>query len=152
MFRREDGSYAMHRICRVDSDGSLDFVGDGQLLVEKGISPDVLAAYVPEVLRKGKIINCRGGIIHSLMISMSVFSLILATGDFLSSRSGMHLNARLNMLSSVRAQHCVIQSLSVRFFWLTSRHLILRFFRQFRAYSRQFMTEFTGRCARQAES
>lgn len=67
MFRRDDGSYAMHRICAVERGGTLSFVGDGQLNPEKGISPDALAAYVPQVIRNGKRIDCDKGAVRVLM-------------------------------------------------------------------------------------
>lgn len=67
MFRRADGSYAMHRLCRVNADGTFDFVGDGQMLVDKGITSEQLAAFVPGVRRNGKTINCERGIIRGLM-------------------------------------------------------------------------------------
>ena len=66
-FRRADGSYATHRICRINSDGSFDFVGDGQRFVEKGIAREQLAAFVPKVRRNGKIINCEKGVIRGIM-------------------------------------------------------------------------------------
>ena len=67
MFRRSDGSYAMHRVCAVASDGTLDFIGDGQVTAEKGIDAGALAAYVPFVVRKGRRINCEKGLVRFIM-------------------------------------------------------------------------------------
>ena len=68
MFRRDDGSYAMHRICAIDADGSIGFVGDNQLTVEKGMTRDSLVAYVPAVIRKGRFIDCEKGLLRAIMI------------------------------------------------------------------------------------
>lgn len=60
MFRRPDGSYAMHRVYSVNPNGSLDFVGDNQFLLER-VEQSALVAYVKEVVRGGKTINCEKG-------------------------------------------------------------------------------------------
>lgn len=60
MFRRPDGSYAMHRVFSVNSDGTLDFVGDNQLMPER-VPQEALVAYVPRVVREGKEIDCEKG-------------------------------------------------------------------------------------------
>ena len=60
MFRRPGDSYAMHRVLSVNSDGTLDFVGDNQLMPER-VPKEALVAYVPRVVRDGKEINCEKG-------------------------------------------------------------------------------------------
>ena len=67
MFRRADGSYAMHRIYAVNDDGSLEFVGDNQLLLER-VEQNALVAYVSKVVRNGKTIDCDKGYRRQRMI------------------------------------------------------------------------------------
>lgn len=75
MFRRDNGSFAMHRICAVNADGSLNFVGDNQLLVEKNITPEMLWAYVPAVIRNGRKIDCEKGFWRNKMTCRMKFRL-----------------------------------------------------------------------------
>lgn len=56
-FRRDDGSYVMHRICRVRRDGCFDIVGDNQTEIERGVRRDQIFAIVTRVRRKGKWIR-----------------------------------------------------------------------------------------------
>ncbi|MBR2134591.1 MAG: S24/S26 family peptidase [Eubacterium sp.] len=69
MFRRADGSYAMHRICRINADGSFDIVGDAQLKCDENITYDMLVAYVPRVIKNGKEISCEKGFWRFAMVS-----------------------------------------------------------------------------------
>ncbi|MBQ2348112.1 MAG: S24/S26 family peptidase [Clostridia bacterium] len=73
MFRRSDGSYAMHRICRINSDGTFNFVGDNQYLNDKSITSSQLVAYVPKAIRKGKEISCEKGFLRFYMIRRMFF-------------------------------------------------------------------------------
>ena len=68
MFRRKDGSYAMHRIYRVNGDGSYDIVGDNQIACDKAITHEMIKAYVPRVIRDGKEIDCTQGAWRALMV------------------------------------------------------------------------------------
>ncbi|MBQ6381621.1 MAG: S24/S26 family peptidase [Clostridia bacterium] len=61
MFRREDGSYAMHRIYQVNQDGSYDIVGDNQIACDKAITNGMIKAFVPRAIRDGKEIDCTKG-------------------------------------------------------------------------------------------
>ncbi|MBE6818893.1 MAG: hypothetical protein E7517_07050 [Ruminococcaceae bacterium] len=67
MFERPGAGYAMHRVCAVHEGGMLDFIGDNQLIVEKNVSAACLVAYVPQVERKGKIIDCQKGFLRRYM-------------------------------------------------------------------------------------
>lgn len=69
MFRRTDGSYAMHRICRVHPDGTFDIVGDNQLACDRQITADQVVAYVPRVIRNGKPVNCEKGAWRRTMVA-----------------------------------------------------------------------------------
>lgn len=68
MFRREDSSYAMHRIYHIHADGSMDIVGDSQFVCDERITDTMIKAYVPKVIRKGKTISCEKGIWRDSMI------------------------------------------------------------------------------------
>ena len=56
-FRRDTGSYVMHRVARVDAQGRCYLVGDGQQAVEGPIRPDQIFGLVTEVCRKGRWIG-----------------------------------------------------------------------------------------------
>lgn len=73
MFKRCDGSYAMHRLYHINSDGTYNFVGDNQYLSDKNIKNEQLVAYVPKVIRKGKEISCEKGFLRFYMIKRMIF-------------------------------------------------------------------------------
>lgn len=56
-FRRQNGAYVMHRVCRVDRQGRYYLVGDEQTLVEGPILPEQVFGVVVQVCRKGKWIG-----------------------------------------------------------------------------------------------
>ena len=53
-FRRPDGACVLHRICRVEKDGSCWFLGDAQQIEEGPVPPEAIFAVVTEVFRKGR--------------------------------------------------------------------------------------------------
>ena len=67
LFKRKNGSFAMHRVYSIGKNGSVSFLGDNQSVVEKDISPEDILLYVPEVIRNGKKINCTRGFWRSVM-------------------------------------------------------------------------------------
>lgn len=54
-YQRRNGQFVMHRICRVNKDGTYDIIGDNQTGVEPGISREQIFALVVRVKRKGKL-------------------------------------------------------------------------------------------------
>ncbi len=56
-FRRVNGAYVMHRICRIDCEGNCYFVGDGQYVIEGPIKQEQIFARITAVNRKGKWIR-----------------------------------------------------------------------------------------------
>lgn len=52
-FRRGNGQYVMHRVCKVHKNGTCDLVGDGQFAVECGISKEQMFGKISSVKRKG---------------------------------------------------------------------------------------------------
>lgn len=55
-YRRDSGSYVLHRICAVKGD-TFCLVGDGQVEKEPGIRRDQVIALVTAVRRKGKLLK-----------------------------------------------------------------------------------------------
>lgn len=55
-YRRQNGQYVLHRICRVHPD-SFDLVGDAQTYIETGIRPEQVLAIVNTVRRKGRLLE-----------------------------------------------------------------------------------------------
>ena len=55
-YRRDSGSYVLHRICAVEGD-TFCLVGDGQVEKEPGIRRDQVIALVTAVRRKGKLLK-----------------------------------------------------------------------------------------------
>ena len=51
LFRRRNGVYVMHRVCRADPDGTCCLVGDGQRDVEGPIAPEQVLGLVTRVCR-----------------------------------------------------------------------------------------------------
>lgn len=56
-FVRTNGQYVMHRICRVNKDGSCFFIGDAQQQVEGPVDPSQIFGKITFVRRKGKWIG-----------------------------------------------------------------------------------------------
>lgn len=58
-FQRDNGSFAMHRIYKDNKDGTYQFLGDGQSVIENPIRQDQIFGLVNAVKRKGKIITSK---------------------------------------------------------------------------------------------
>lgn len=56
LYRRDDGSYILHRIYRA-ADGTFTLVGDAQTRLERGIRGEQVLALVSAVRRKGKLLK-----------------------------------------------------------------------------------------------
>ena len=56
-FQRTNGQYVMHRICKIDKEGNLYLIGDGQVVVEGPIKQEQVFAIIHQVIRKGEIIT-----------------------------------------------------------------------------------------------
>ena len=54
LYKNRNGKYALHRISKIDNDGNLEIIGDGQLVADYPVSPDNVVAKVDKVIRKGK--------------------------------------------------------------------------------------------------
>jgi hypothetical protein len=51
LYRRANGQFVLHRLVRVEQDGTLTFCGDNQLVLEHGITEDQLIAEVTAYFR-----------------------------------------------------------------------------------------------------
>ena len=56
LYRRDNGNYVLHRIYRSDSAG-YTLIGDAQTILEPGIRPDQILAFVGAVRRKGRLLK-----------------------------------------------------------------------------------------------
>ena len=56
-YRRADGVFVLHRIVRVSNDGSFVMCGDNQLVLEHGILPEQILAYVSAIHKKDRILS-----------------------------------------------------------------------------------------------
>ena len=54
LYQRKSGQYVLHRVWKVEGDGSFTMVGDAQVELEPGIREDQVIAIVTFALRKGK--------------------------------------------------------------------------------------------------
>lgn len=57
LYRRRDGMFVLHRIVRVEEDGSYTCCGDHQWALEKGLQEDQMIAIATAFVRKGKKIT-----------------------------------------------------------------------------------------------
>lgn len=54
LYKRDDGSYVLHRIVKVEQDGTYTMCGDNQTTLETGIRPEQIIATVSAIYRKDK--------------------------------------------------------------------------------------------------
>ena len=54
LYQRDNGQYVLHRVWRVEKDGTFTIVGDAQKELERGIREDQIIAIVTSVIRKGQ--------------------------------------------------------------------------------------------------
>ena len=73
LFQRRGGTYVMHRLYRIERDGTFTFIGDHQYRTEKGIQREQIKAYVPYVFRDGRKIDCEKGFLRRVMTGYMVF-------------------------------------------------------------------------------
>ncbi len=57
-YRRDDGHFVLHRILRIETDGSFTLCGDHQVTLERGVRHDQMIAYVPSFFRGNRRIEC----------------------------------------------------------------------------------------------
>lgn len=54
LYKREDGTYVLHRIVNYDADGSYVLCGDNQFVLEHGVKDSSIIGVVTAFYRKGK--------------------------------------------------------------------------------------------------
>lgn len=57
LYRRDDGAFVLHRIVKVEKDGTYTCCGDHQVALEKGLRHDQMIGIATEFVRKGKRIT-----------------------------------------------------------------------------------------------
>ena len=73
LYKRRTGTYVMHRLYRIEKDGTYTFIGDHQYQVEEGIHREQIKAYVQYAFRDGRKIDCEKGFLRSVMTDYMVF-------------------------------------------------------------------------------
>lgn len=60
LYARKDNSYVLHRVLKVNKNGTYSMCGDNQFVLEHGITHKAIVAVVSEFSRKGKSysVNC----------------------------------------------------------------------------------------------
>ena len=59
-YRRDNGQFVLHRLMKIEDDGTYTMCGDNQIYLEKGIRKDQIIAYVEQLYRKDKLVNYNG--------------------------------------------------------------------------------------------
>lgn len=54
LYKNRNGKYALHRISKIDKQGNLEIIGDGQLVADYPVCFDNIVAKVERITRKGK--------------------------------------------------------------------------------------------------
>lgn len=62
LYRRDDGQFVLHRIVKVNKDGTYTLCGDNQYIRENGISHSQVIGLVTAFTRKDKRISCKNPI------------------------------------------------------------------------------------------
>ncbi|MDD4688385.1 MAG: S24/S26 family peptidase [Eubacteriales bacterium] len=57
-YRREDGSFVLHRVVGFDRDGSYIMCGDNQFVKERGITDEQIVAVLKAYIKDGRRIEC----------------------------------------------------------------------------------------------
>ncbi len=70
LYRRANGQFILHRVVRVEADGTYTMCGDNQIIKERGIRDEDILAIVVRVNRKGRNINVKsvGYILYTRLI------------------------------------------------------------------------------------
>ena len=53
-YRRTNGDFVLHRVMKIESDGTYTRCGDHQLFLEKGIAQEQIVGYVSQIYKKEK--------------------------------------------------------------------------------------------------
>lgn len=59
LYRRRDGAFVLHRIVKIEKDGTYTCCGDHQWWLEKGLKRDQMIGIATEYIRKGKHLTNR---------------------------------------------------------------------------------------------
>ena len=64
LYRRNSGEYVLHRVVRVEPNGTYVLCGDNQVALERGVKQEQMLAVVEAFRRGGTLINCRRSILY----------------------------------------------------------------------------------------
>lgn len=57
LYLRDDGQFVLHRVHKVNADGTYHMCGDNQWHIEKNVRPDQIIGTVIKINRKGKVFS-----------------------------------------------------------------------------------------------
>lgn len=57
LYLRDDGQFVLHRVHKVNADGTYNMCGDNQWHIEKNVRPDQIIGTVIKINRKGKVFS-----------------------------------------------------------------------------------------------
>ena len=89
LYRRKDGAFVLHRVVKVEADGTYTMCGDNQFLKEKGITHSQIIGVVTEITRNGKTFSVENKKYQNYVkLGLSVLSIRY---PYKRLRYGMHL-------------------------------------------------------------
>lgn len=59
-YRRANGQFVLHRVMRIDEDGTYVMCGDNQTVLERGVPASAIIAVISSITRKGKRLDMSG--------------------------------------------------------------------------------------------
>ena len=89
LFRRKDGAFVLHRVVKVEADGTYTMCGDNQFLKEKGIKHSQIIGVVTEITCNGKTFSVENKKYQSY-VKLGIFILNIRY-PYKRLRYGMHL-------------------------------------------------------------
>ena len=74
-YRRDNGQFVLHRVMKIEKDGTYTMCGDHQCCLEKGIRSEQIIGYVKQLYRKDKLVNFRslGYCLYTFLWSWMLF-------------------------------------------------------------------------------
>ena len=72
-YKRNDDEFVLHRVYKINADGSYDIIGDHQLIIEKGVKREQIFAKVVSYKVKGKSKRVSGFFYRLYLLSLKSF-------------------------------------------------------------------------------
>ncbi|MBQ9873266.1 MAG: S24/S26 family peptidase [Thermoguttaceae bacterium] len=68
IYRRDNGAYVVHRVARLERDGTFSFCGDNQTILERGIRRDQILGKVVAFQRGSRLVDCDRNVPYKLFV------------------------------------------------------------------------------------